>query len=60
MGTVESVSKELSDNFVSLKVRLATNFMQLSTVRAIKNKMKVELKLVESKDEKTSSTKKGE
>ena len=60
VGTVESVSKELSDNFVSLKVRLATNFMQLSTVRAIKNKMKVELKLVESKDEKTSSTKKGE
>lgn len=60
VGTVESVSKELSDNFVSLKVRLATNFMQLSTVRAIKNKMKVELKLVESKDEKTTSTKKGE
>ena len=60
VGTVESVSKELSDNFVSLKVRLATNFMQLSTVRAIKNKMKVELKLVESKDEKNPSAKKGE
>lgn len=59
VGTVESVSKELSDNFVSLRVRLATNFMQLSTVRAIKNKMKVELKLVESKDEKSANPKKG-
>ncbi len=59
VGTVESVSKELSDNFVSLRVRLATNFMQLSTVRAIKNKMKVELKLVESKDEKSANIKKG-
>ncbi len=51
VGYVLGKHKGLNDNFVSLKVKLATNFMQLSTVRTIKNKMKVELKALESKDE---------
>lgn len=51
VGYVAGKYKGLNDNFVSLKVKLATNFMQLSTVRAIKNKMKVELKALESKDD---------
>lgn len=51
VGYVVSKERDMSGTFVSLKVRLATNFMQLSTVRAVKNKMKVELKALESKDE---------
>ncbi len=50
VGIVEGRQKELNDNFASLKVRLGTNFMQLSTVRAIKNTMKVELKAIKQND----------
>lgn len=51
VGYVVEEQKELSTNFISLKVKLASNFMQLSSVRCIKNVMKVELKALESRDE---------
>ena len=50
VGTVEGTLSKLSGSFVALKVRLSTNFSQLSTIRAIRNKMKVELKALETKD----------
>lgn len=47
VGTVEGRARNLSDSFVSLKVRLTTNFSQLSTVRVITNDMAEELKRLE-------------
>ncbi len=47
VGTVEGRARNLSDSFVSLKVRLTTNFSQLSTVRVITNDMADELKKLE-------------
>ena len=47
VGTVEGRARNLSDSFVSLKVRLTTNFSQLSTVRVITNDMAEELKMLE-------------
>ena len=35
---------------MAMKVKLSTNFSQLKNVSAIHNKMKVELKALESKD----------
>lgn len=51
VGTIVSSVKELSDNFVSLKIKLSTNFTQLSTVRAIKNHNKAEFDAIKAKDE---------
>ena len=59
VGYVVGKHKGLSDNFISLKVKLATDFLQLSTVRAIKNRMKVELKALESKDENNATQQAG-
>ncbi len=56
VGTVESKPKNASDNFVSLRIRLSTNFAQLSTVRAIDNKLKPELRRITAKDEKDDTT----
>lgn len=47
VGTVEGRARNLSDSFVSLKVKLSTNFSQLSTVRVITNDMSEELKALE-------------
>lgn len=47
VGTVEGRARNLSDSFVSLKVRLTTNFSQLSTVRVITNDMAEELRMLE-------------
>ncbi len=57
VGTVTARRKGTSDNYATLDVKLSTNFTQLSTVRAIRNKMKVELKALENKDFKTTNTK---
>ena len=51
VGTIVSSVKELSDNFVSLKIKLSTNFTQLSTVRAIKNQNKAEFDAIKASDE---------
>lgn len=56
VGVVEGNQKNLTSNGVSLRVRLAANFSQLSTVRAINNRMKVELKALESKDENVANS----
>lgn len=47
VGTVAGRAHNLSDNFISLKVKLTTNFSQLSTVRVITNDMREELKALE-------------
>ncbi len=51
VGTIVSAVKELSDNFISLKIKLSTNFTQLSTVRAIKNQNKAEFDAIKASDE---------
>lgn len=51
VGTIVSSVKELSDNFLSLKIKLSTNFTQLSTVRAIKNQNKAEFDAIKASDE---------
>lgn len=56
VGIVDRKLKIASDNFVSLKIRLSTNFSQLSTVRAIDNKQKPERKRLEGNDENMQST----
>ena len=40
VGVVEGLARDLSDSFVSLRIRLTTNFSQLSSVRVITNSMK--------------------
>ena len=47
VGTVEGRARKASDSFVSLRIRLTTNFSQLSTVRVITNDMAEELKALE-------------
>lgn len=47
VGTIESGVKAKDDNFVSLKIRLSTDFTRLSTVRAIKSRLSDELKEIE-------------
>ena len=52
VGTVISGNEGDNDNFIELKVKLSTDFTQLSTVRAIRNNMKDELNtLLESRKE---------
>ena len=40
VGTVEGLARGMSDSFVSLRIKLTTNFSQLSSVRIITNSMK--------------------
>ena len=40
VGTIEGLARDLSDSFVSLRIKLTTNFSQLSSVRVITNSMK--------------------
>ena len=40
VGTIEGLARGMSDSFVSLRIRLTTNFSQLSSVRVITNSMK--------------------
>ena len=44
VGTVEGRARDDSESFVSLKVRLTTNFSQLSTVRVMTNNLADELR----------------
>ncbi len=39
VGTIEGLARGMSDSFVSLRIRLTTNFSQLSSVRVITNSM---------------------
>ena len=48
VGTIESKERDMNESFVSLKVRLTTNFSQLSTVRVLTNAMSEELKSLDS------------
>lgn len=59
VGTIEGRARNLSDSFVSLKVRLTTNFSQLSTVRVITNDMSAELKMLEVNPNDTIKQKEG-
>ena len=43
VGTVEGLACDMSDSFVSLRIRLTTNFSQLSNVRVITNSMKEQI-----------------
>ena len=43
VGTVEGLARDMSDSFVSLRIRLTTNFSQLSNVRVITNNMKEQI-----------------
>lgn len=55
VGTVEYRIKDESDNFVSLRVRLASDFNHLTTVRAIKNARKPELDSIQWRDKTAES-----
>lgn len=52
VGTVTGRARNLTDNFFSLKVKLSTNFSQLSTVRVITNDMRDELKALDPNNDK--------
>ena len=43
VGTIDGLARGMSDSFVSLRIRLTTNFSQLSSVRVITNSMKEQL-----------------
>ena len=43
VGIVEGLARDMSDSFVSLRIRLTTNFSQLSSVRVITNSMKEQI-----------------
>jgi hypothetical protein len=43
VGTVEGLARGMSDSFVSLRIKLTTNFSQLSSVRVITNSMKEQI-----------------
>lgn len=53
VGVVMGQIKTADDNFFTLKVRLATDFHELSTVRVIKDEYKAELDSLQSFDTKT-------
>jgi len=40
VGTVMGLARDMSDSFVSLRIKLTTNFSQLSSVRVITNSMR--------------------
>ena len=43
VGTVDGLARGMTDSFVSLRIRLTTNFSQLSSVRVITNSMKEQI-----------------
>jgi rod shape-determining protein MreC len=43
VGTIEGLARGMSDSFVSLRIKLTTNFSQLSNVRVITNSMKEQI-----------------
>ena len=47
VGIVESLDRDMSDSFISLRVKLTTNFSQLSTVRVITNGMSGQIKALQ-------------
>jgi len=55
VGTVEGLARGLSDSFLSLRIRLATNFSQLSTVRVITNNMSEQLKKLQRGESDTTN-----
>ena len=50
MGVVEGRDKGAEASFASLRVKLTTNFSQLSTVRVITNNMSEQLHVLERAD----------
>lgn len=60
VGVVVGEDKALSSNFMAMKVKLSTDFSQLKSVSALNNRMKVELKALETKDNNPSGAKKEE
>ncbi len=58
VGVIEGLMPTNDDNFYTLKIKLTTDFSQLSTVRAIKNSMKEELKSLEAADYRKGGRKK--
>lgn len=52
VGQIEEQLNSGADNFYSLKIKLSTDFTQLSTVRVIKNNMKDEFDMLKSNDSK--------
>jgi len=53
VGTVISEAKDADDNFFTLRIRLLTDFSQLSTVRLIVNPMLGEIRTIEKEQEET-------
>lgn len=53
VGTVQGKASNAGNSFIELKVKLTTNFSQLSTVRVITNDMSEELKALEEKEKNT-------
>ncbi len=43
VGTVDGLARGMSDSFMSLRIRLTTNFSQLSNVRVITNSMNAQI-----------------
>lgn len=58
VGVVEGEAKNLSGSFVSLKIRLTTNFSQINTVRVITNDMAEEITNLELSDNLSADDKK--
>ena len=50
VGIIDELLTNGDDNFYSLKIKLASDFTQLSTVRLIKNEMKEEFDVLKSND----------
>ena len=50
VGTVSGQVRGSNDSFVSLRIKLSTNFCQLGSVRVITNNLSEELKMLETKD----------
>lgn len=58
VGTVDKKVKNGNDSYGALRIKLTTNFSQLSTVRVITNNMSEELKALEQTDSVKSKSKK--
>lgn len=50
VGIIVNQEKEHNDNFYSLRIKLLTDFTQLSTVRVVSNKLRPELQKLEAED----------
>lgn len=50
VGIIDSDKKEATDNFISLRIKLTTDFTQLSTVRAISSELKDELDMLDEQE----------